>query len=330
MSEIKQEIKHVGLIGYPVSHSLSPLIQQAAFDHTGIPGHYELWETPPDELEARIADLRWPDYRGANLTAPYKEDVLPMLDQIDAEAARIGAVNVVVNQAGSLVGYNTDSPGFMRALREEAGFDPAGCRVLLLGAGGSARAVAHALARAGISDLAIANRTLDRAEYLAARLANLSPLPAPTLSYPDEDGNDADPMQQGNGFDPTLPLSEELQAAAALARQSMNITVLAFADLPHYLASHSYDLLINATAIGLSPMHYDDCPIDPQLILPGSVVFDLLYQPTRLQREAQARGAHSFDGLTMLVYQGALSFELWTGQPAPLDVMFAAVRRPKK
>ena len=104
-------------------------------------GHYELWETPPDELEARIADLRWPDYRGANITVPYKEDVLPLLDSVDAEATQIGAVNVIVNQTGMLVGYNTDAPGFMRALREEGKLDPSGCRALLLGAGGSARSV---------------------------------------------------------------------------------------------------------------------------------------------------------------------------------------------
>lgn len=112
-----QETRHIGLIGYPVSHSLSPLIQQAAFDHLGLMGHYELWETAPDELEARIADLRWPEYRGANITVPYKEDVLPLLDSVDSEAAQIGAVNVIVNQAGMLAGYNTDAPGFMRALR---------------------------------------------------------------------------------------------------------------------------------------------------------------------------------------------------------------------
>ncbi len=327
MSKKEQEIKHIGLIGFPVGHSLSPLMQQAAFDHSGIAGRYELWETPPGELEARIADLRWPEYRGANLTVPYKEDVLPLLDSINAEAAQIGAVNVVVNQAGSLIGYNTDAPGFLRALRDDADFDPAGCRALLLGAGGAGRAVAYALARAGVSDLVIANRTLDRAELLAARLANLAPLPASAPTYPDEDGTDADPIEYGDGFNPALPLSEELQTAAAHARHPMNVTVLALDDLPEYLASHSYDLLVNATAVGLSPMHYDACPLDPQLIRPDSVVFDLLYQPTRLQREARTHGARYIDGLAMLVYQGALSFELWTGQPAPLEVMFAAARK---
>jgi shikimate dehydrogenase len=324
-----QEIRHMGLIGYPVSHSLSPLIQQAAFDYSGVPGHYELWETPPDELEARIADLRWPEYRGANITVPYKEDVLPLLDSLDPEAAQIGAVNVIVNQAGALVGYNTDAPGFIRALREDGGFDPVGCRALLLGAGGSARSVAYALVRAGISELIIANRTLDRAQYLADRLANLAPIPAPAPTYPDEDGDDADLIEYSDVFNPALPLSEELQAAAAHAAHLLNVTVLTLADLGTYLANHDYDLLINATAVGLSPMHYDTSPLDPALIRPGTFVFDLLYQPTRLQREAQARGARSLDGLAMLIYQGALSFELWTGQAAPLDVMFAAARRPK-
>jgi shikimate dehydrogenase len=330
VSSKTQETRHIGLIGYPVSHSLSPLIQQAAFDHLGLLGHYELWETPPDELEARIADLRWPEYRGANITVPYKEDVLPLLDRVDAEAAQIGAVNVIVNQAGMLTGYNTDAPGFMRALREEGGFDPAGCRALLLGAGGSARSVAYALVRGGISELVIANRTLDRAQYLADHLANLAPTPAPAPTYPDEDGYDADQIEADVAdFSAALPLNEELQAAAAHAQHHVSVTALALADVGEYLANHGYDLLINATAIGLSPMQYDTCPIDPSLIQPQTVVFDLLYLPTRLQREASVRGARSLDGLAMLVYQGALSFELWTGQPAPLEVMFAAARGPK-
>ncbi len=328
-SNKEQEIKHVGLIGYPVSHSLSPLMQQAAFDHSNIPGHYELWETPPDELEARIADLRWPEYRGANVTVPYKEEVLALLDQVDPEAAQIGAVNVIVNQAGKLHGYNSDAPGFIRALRDDAGFDPRGCRVLLLGAGGSARAIAYALTRTGVGALTIANRTLERAEQLVAYLTTLAPLPAPAPTYADEDGADADALVAGDSFDPALPLGAEIQAAAALAAHPPNITALALSDLATYLDYHPYDLLVNATAVGLSPMHRDLCPLDPDLIRPGTLVFDLLYQPTRLQREAKQRGARVQNGLAMLVYQGALSFELWTGQAAPLEVMFAAARADK-
>lgn len=322
---VGKEIKHVGLIGYPVSHSLSPLMQQAAFAHSGIAGRYELWETPPDDLEARIADLRWPEYRGANITVPYKEDVLGLVDMVEAEAAAIGAVNVIVNQNGQLVGYNTDAPGFMRALREDGGFDPAGCRVLLLGAGGSARSVAFALLRAGISTLTIANRTVERAAQLVAKLTNVAPASAVASSYADEDGGDGDQRSVMDAYNPALPLDEDIQAAAHV--KSAEITALDLADLGSYLAMHSYDLLVNCTAVGLSPMQYDACPLDPALIRPATLVFDLLYQPTRLQHEAKQRGARCINGLAMLVYQGALSFELWTGQPAPIAAMFAAVRQ---
>lgn len=178
--------RRVGIVGHPVGHSLSPVFQAAAFRHSGIDATYDAWDTPPEALSGRVRSLRAPDVLGANVTIPHKEAVLTLLDTLDPGAAAIGAVNTIVNIAGRLSGANTDGPGFIAALREEAGFDPAGKRVLLVGAGGAARAIAWALAGSGVEALAIANRTADRAAALVAHIggpAALAPLAGPGGGY---------------------------------------------------------------------------------------------------------------------------------------------------
>ncbi|MCX6024272.1 MAG: shikimate dehydrogenase, partial [Chloroflexi bacterium] len=152
-------------------HSLSAAFQQAGFDALGLPFAYTPWETPADQVAAAVAALRQGSRVGMNVTAPYKETVLPLLDRIDSQAARIGAVNTIVRGEDGLTGYNTDAPGFLRSLTDDAGFQPAGARVLLLGAGGAARAVAFGLADAGAVRIVIVNRGRDRAEHLAASVA---------------------------------------------------------------------------------------------------------------------------------------------------------------
>ena len=166
--------KRVGLIGFPIGHSISPAFQQAAFDHLGLPVRYELWETPPDDLPARLREIRDSECLGVNVTIPYKERVLEFLDEVEELARRIGAVNTIVNREGRLCGYNTDAKGAILALRE-TGFDPHGRTALILGAGGAARAVGFALLDAGLRKLFIANRTLARARSLAEHLSLLSP-----------------------------------------------------------------------------------------------------------------------------------------------------------
>jgi shikimate dehydrogenase len=158
--------KHVGVIGHPLKQSLSPAFQQAAFDHLGLDVRYEAWPTPADRLAETVAGLRAPDRLGANVTIPHKEAVLLLLDEIDELARRVGAVNTIVNRDGRLHGHNTDVGGFLRALREDAGFDPAGARVLVAGAGGAARAVAVALIEAGAGSVTFINPPFP----LAARL----------------------------------------------------------------------------------------------------------------------------------------------------------------
>ena len=157
----------LGIIGYPIGHSISPVFQQAALDHCGIDASYQAFEVSPDQVGQFIQDLRMPDVMGINVTVPHKEAVVPHLDEVDDWATSAGAVNTIVNRDGRLTGHNTDGSGFLRALREEHGFAPRGHRVLVLGAGGAARGVVLALVREQVAGLIIANRTLDRAERLA-------------------------------------------------------------------------------------------------------------------------------------------------------------------
>jgi len=158
-----------GVIGDPVSHSRSPALHNAAFAHLGIAARYELWPTTAADLAARVQSLRAPQMFGANVTLPHKIAVLPLLDQLDADAAAIGAVNTIIRaDDGLLIGANTDAPAFLAALREDAGYEPAGQSAVVLGASGAARAAAVALVGAGVAQLVVANRTPERAEELLA------------------------------------------------------------------------------------------------------------------------------------------------------------------
>lgn len=281
----------VGIIGDPVEHSRSPTMHQAAFAHLGIDARYERWHTPAADLPARVESLRAPHVWGASVTLPHKEAVLPLLDVLEPEAAHIGAVNTIYKREdGSLVGANTDAPGLLDDLRESGGFVPAGRGAVILGASGAARAAVYALAEAGVSLLVVANRTLERAETL------LADLEASIWEREEQEGRSA--------HNPTL---------VALALEDP--------DLRGYLAG--CNLLINATSIG---WHGDDTPLPDVAISPGALVYDMVYRQTRLLRDAAARGARVLDGSGMLVRQGALAFRRWTGQQAPLDVMFAEVR----
>ena len=271
----------LGIIGYPIGHSISPRFQQAGLDHLAVDHQYLPYEAPPDLVADFVASLRSDSVRGINVTVPHKEAVIPFLDEIDEWAAEAGAVNTIVNRGGRLVGYNTDGYGFLRALRESAGLDPAGKRALILGAGGSARGVVQALLRAGVAELVIANRTLGRAKALADLAAN-----------------------------------REVPALA------MELTDLGTDDVPPETA-----LIVNCTSLGMH--HGPDetaSPMAASQIPPSALVYDLVYNPmlTPLLREAHSVGAPTLGGISMLVYQGAASFELWLERPAPVSVMMEA------
>ncbi len=163
-------MQYAGVISAPGKQSLSPVFQQAAFDHLGIAVKYEHWPTPADGLETRVTGLQAPDVLGSNVTIPHKEACLPLVDDYDALVSRVGALNTIHNDRGTLRGYNTDVEGFLRPLRD-AYFEPRECTAVIAGAGGAARAVVIALAEAGAARIAVVNRTLKRAEKLVADLS---------------------------------------------------------------------------------------------------------------------------------------------------------------
>lgn len=162
-------MKRAGVIGHPLGHSISPVLFEAAFRAAGVDATYEAWDTPPEALRGRIDALRGDEFFGANVTVPYKEEVVPMLDALDEVAARVGAVNTIVQDAGALRGHNTDVYGFRRAL-EETGFDLRGKRAVVLGTGGAARAVAAVLVDLGMQTIFVSSRNWRRADALVSAL----------------------------------------------------------------------------------------------------------------------------------------------------------------
>jgi shikimate dehydrogenase len=204
-----------------------------------------------------------------------------------------------------LTGANTDAPALLDALREEGGFDAAGQAVVLLGASGAARAAGYALVEAGVQRLVVANRTLERAELLLGDL--LASRGGDTITVQDVSGNGSQPLIASHAQ------SEEPEPQfVALALDD--------SDLAEYIATSN--LLINATSLGWEASM---TPLPDPPVVPGMLVYDMVYRTTRLLREAEARGARTLNGLGMLVRQGALAFTRWTGQAAPLDVMHEAL-----
>ncbi|MCH8052225.1 MAG: shikimate dehydrogenase [Chloroflexi bacterium] len=163
-------MQFAGVISAPGKQSLSPVFQQAAFDHLGIAVTYQHWPTPADGLETRVLGLQAPDVLGVNVTIPHKEACLPLVDDLDPLVRRVGALNTIFNDGGTLRGYNTDVEGFLRPL-QDAFFEPRGCTAVVAGAGGAARAVVVALAEAGAARIAVVNRTLERAQRLVSELS---------------------------------------------------------------------------------------------------------------------------------------------------------------
>lgn len=280
-------VLRIGLIGNSVSYSLSPRLQQAALDALAIAAHYELWPTAESQLITRVQSLCDESCLGANVTIPYKEAVLPLLDKVDPLAARIGAVNTIVHRDGYLLGYNTDAAGLLYALHEHGlgvlkgdGYvSLKGYTAILLGAGGAARAAAFALAEAGIERLIIVNRHRERAQLLAEHV-----------------------QQMYKGL------------------------IFSLSD-PEFLIPHSSSIIINATPVG---MHKDGSPLPAEVLQRfdlDTFVYDMIYNPSQSHFLCQARsmGLRSANGLSMLLHQGAFAFTLWTQQPAPLDVMRAAL-----
>jgi len=291
--------KFIGLIGYPIKHSLSSYFQQAALDYYHLDIRYEKWETSPEKLRDVVDNLRKPQNLGANVTAPYKETVLPLLDEIDDLASLIGAVNTIVKRDNRLLGFNTDAHGFIEALCRDGHFEPEGKQVVILGSGGAAKAVSFALVEKKVSSLLIINRTLERAEALADSLKCYI-------------------------RDSSLSLRSGLRLTRSEGLKT-NVATLPWQSLTFPNTLDHCHLIVNCTTIGMKHSTQEgQSPLSLEVIPTNVLVYDLVYNPrlTPLLQLAQKAGARTLGGLPMLVYQGTASFELWTGREAPVDIMF--------
>jgi shikimate dehydrogenase len=281
---------YIGLIGYPLKHSISPYFQQAALDHYRLGIRYEAWETEPSQLRDIVNNLRKLQNVGANITVPYKEAVLPLLDEVDDLASSIGAVNTIVKKNDKLLGFNTDVHGFIKALDKEGHLDPEGKQVVIMGAGGVARAVGFVLVQRKVASLAITDGIFERASALAENLVKYS---------------------KG--------------ASASSKDLEPDITAFQWQNLSSASTFDNCDLIVHCTTIGMKDSPQEgQSPLSLEVIPKNVLVYDVVYNPwpTPLLRLAQKAGANILGGLPMLVYQGAASFKLWTGREAPVDIMF--------
>jgi shikimate dehydrogenase len=280
----------LAVFGDPVAHSLSPPMHNAALEKAGLPLRYCRLHIHPEELAGAVAALPGAGFAGVNVTIPHKAAMLPLMDEVDDLARRIGAVNtVLVEEDGRRTGFNTDGPGLVKAVRAEFSVDLRDLRVMILGAGGGAgRAIAVQCGLEGCERLVLVNRTVSKAQELAAELAPFF----------------AGPKLLG----PVARLEAIPWEERAVQSQVLNT-----------------DLIINATPMGLK--RTDSSPLPPALLRPHLMVLDTVYGrgKTKLMLAAEEAGARAASGLSMLLYQGAFSFEIWFNREAPVEEMRRAL-----
>jgi shikimate dehydrogenase len=267
---INGETRITGIIGWPVEHSLSPAMHNAAFSALSLNYCYVPFPVRPEALGDALSGLKALNIRGINVTIPHKERVIPFLDAVDTEASDIGAVNTILHDDGRLSGHNTDGKGFMQSLAEK-NIDPQDMEILIVGTGGGARAVGYSLAEKAKS-ITLYGRTADRAGRFAGDLRKIG-----------------------------RPVT---------VRDDLS-------QLEHY------DMIVHATPLG---MRGDDpLPLDTKHLRSGQVVCDLIYMRTKLLDEAAQKGCLTLSGAGMLLWQGVLAFELWTGRKPDVGIMRRAL-----
>jgi shikimate dehydrogenase len=263
------------VIGDPIEHSLSPAIQNAAFGALGLDFVYAAFRVKPSEVRNALAGMRALGIDGFNVTMPHKEAVIAHLDWIDETAKFLNSVNTIHHIDGKLRGYSTDGVGALKALKEN-GADPKGKRVLMLGSGAAARAIAYTLVQE-TDELVVLNRTVSEAKELAQTL-----------------------------------------------KLRFNKKVVADSLAPDIIKEKicESNVLLNTTSVGMKP-NLSQSLIDPSTLKADLTVMDIVYNPveTKLTVDAKAAGAKVISGVEMLIYQGAASFEIWTGKQAPVQVM---------
>ena len=275
MMVISGKTQVCGVIGDPIEHTLSPTIHNAAFSHLGLNFVFLAFHVKTADLENAIQGMRGLGIHGLNVTMPHKNKVITYLDELDEAVKFIGSANTILNKTGKLSGFNTDGKGALKALREN-GVKLSKKKVLLLGAGGAAKAIAYSLGRE-VGELVVLNRAAEKAQELAERLTK-------TLG------------------------KKVVGGSLSLDTVAENLPVS--------------DVLINATSVGMNP-DADQSIVAPRLLRSDLTVMDIVYNPveTKLAKDAKAAGANLVNGVEMLIYQGAASFEIWTGHMAPIEVM---------
>jgi len=279
----------LGVLGDPVAHSLSPQMQNAALGACDIHMQYARFHIRANELRSALLFLRRLHFIGVNLTVPHKIAAFTQIDEADESATRVGAVNTIRVRDEKLIGSNTDGEGFLRAIRTEFSIDLRDLRVMIIGAGGgTGRAIGWQCALANCERLVLVNRTLEKANALAEQLR-------PFFSGPRVLG-------------PTARIEAVAWDESAMRMQLADI-----------------DLIVNATPLGMNPS--DPAPVPARLLAPHQIVFDCVYgsSKTALLRAAEEAGARGANGLSMLLYQGALSFSFWFNREAPIEAMRAAL-----
>ncbi len=271
--------KLTGLLGSPVSHSISPLMHNEAFRLLGLDFAYLCFDVKEDSMEKAVEGLRTLGARGWNCTMPDKQKMCELSDQLSPAARMIGAVNTVVNENGVLTGHNTDGVGYMMAVKE-AGYDIIGKNMTLLGAGGAATAIAVQAALDGVSRLNLFNR-------------------------------------KGRSWEHAVKLADTINANTSCQVQLYDLADEA-ALRDSILESA---ILTNGTSVGMAPNDSACILSDTSFLEPGLIVSDIIYNPreTRLLKLAKERGCSTFNGLYMLLFQGAEAFRLWTGKEMPVS-----------
>ena len=275
MMAISGRTKVCGVLGDPIEHTLSPTIHNAAFNHLKLDFVFLAFHVKAANLENALRGMRGLGIHGLNVTMPHKSTVTAYLDELSPAVKFLGSANTILNEDGRLSGFNTDGVGALKALREN-GIELSEKKVMLLGAGGAAKAIAFALAKE-VGELVVLNRTPEKAKELAEHLTEK--LGKRVLGSP---------------LSPEA-LAENLQGS---------------------------DVLINATSAGMTP-ETNQSIVAPWLLRSDLAVMDIVYNPieTKLAKEAKAAGSRVISGVEMLIYQGAASFEIWTGRAAPIEVM---------
>lgn len=289
----------VGVIGEPVTHSRSPQMHNAAFAKAGLDFIYVPFHVPVDAVADAINGFKAVNVIGINVTLPHKQSVIPFLTSISREAELIGAVNTLTFADGKIHGENTDAPGFLRALEETGVPIPIGEDVVVLGAGGSSRAIVVALVLAGVRSVIIANRTVSKAITLAEELTKKIGLLT----------DEANSLQESDSDN---------------CREEENKTVLTgmgLEDIRLKDAVNCCTLLVNTSTSSMDLSH--PLLIDPDWLQPSTTVYDIVYTPpmTSLLTAAVDKQCPIVGGLGMLVHQGAIAFERWTGVKPCVDTM---------